>query len=185
VARSALLRSATLLLAFIAIATQASCVRIKNSGVGFLNLLTAPSPPAVGGRAPTIDSLTLDGEPMRLDEHGGEVVFVDFWLLSCRPCLAWLPALDSLYRNRRADGFMIIGVNEDPGDEASVREFIAQNAISFPNVVDDDLLISKAYDVYKFPTSFLLDRHGLIRERHWGEVSREALAQEIGALLAE
>ena len=145
-------------------------------------LADASPPPGVGSTAPGFREVGLNGDPVALEDFRGQVVLVDFWATWCPPCVAALPELDRLHRAYRDQGFTVLGVNQEPGDEARVRAFVTGRSLPFPVVVDSGGA-ARAYGVHSLPTSFLLDREGTVRAMFRGVVSEPRLHREVRALV--
>jgi peroxiredoxin len=155
-----------------------------------LVLAIFPSAFALEAGAPLPDlSPPRLGEPasqVSLKSLKGQVVYVDFWASWCVPCRLSMPALDSLYREHRARGFTVVGVNKDvSGDEAA--RFLKRVPVTFPLVQDTGDAAARAFDVKAMPSGYLVDRRGVVRKVHRGFTTETAaeLAKEIEMLLKE
>ena len=108
----------------------------------------------------------LQSECKSLDEMRGKLVLLDFWFIGCGPCAADMPTL-KLVRELFGDtDFEIVGVHASPASAESVRQYIQQNGVKYPTVVDTpDESISRRFrelGVTSFPSYILLDREGKI-----------------------
>jgi peroxiredoxin len=99
-----------------------------------------------------------DGKPVRLGDHRGKVVFLNFWATWCRPCREEIPAMERLYQRYRDKGFTVIAISVD-SDIVAVRPFINQNQVTFPIGHDPKMSLDR-YEVRALPSSFLIDRKG-------------------------
>ena len=104
----------------------------------------------------------LDGMGHDLAELRGKVVLVNFWASWCPPCVHEMPSMQKLWADWRGDGLEILAVNLGEKD-AAMRAFVARHQLGFPILLDPAKQAAKAWKVYAYPTSFILDRHGLIR----------------------
>lgn len=142
----------------------------------------SPSPEA----APDFSATSLDGRVVRLSEHQGQVVLLDFWATWCPPCRAALPHLVEMQNAYRADGFVILGMNMDK-DPQEVASFLERNTVNYPILpLADD--VRRAYGgISTIPTAILVDRQGRIRQKFLGYDRRIAQDMEkaIRALLSE
>lgn len=96
-----------------------------------------------------------------------------------------LPHVQKIYQDLKNDGFAVIAL-EARGDRAGAEKFMREKGISFPNLYDTNGEIGRNdYGVYAYPTSFIIDKEGMIRYRHIGfqEGMEEDLRIEIARLL--
>ena len=128
------------------------------------------APPAVGSVAPEFELPALAaGHMLALAEHRGAVVYLEFWNSFCAPCRASFPKLDALRQRLPREDFEVIAVNMDPfADDA--RKFLEGTPVSFPVVSDASLRTGRRFGVDVLPTGFLLDRAGVVRDIHRGEL---------------
>lgn len=128
------------------------------------------APPAVGSVAPEFELPALAaGHMLSLADHRGAVVYLEFWNSFCAPCRASFPKLDALRQRLPREDFEVIAVNMDPfADDA--RAFLEGTPVSFPVVSDASLLTGRRFGVNVLPTGFLLDRAGVVRDIHRGEL---------------
>jgi peroxiredoxin len=136
--------------------------------------------------APDFTLKSASGANVRLSEHLGEVVFVNFWATWCGPCRDELPVLERLQRQYGKSGFTVLGVNLD--DDANAARAMARKLdVSFPLLFDKGKQTARGYDVASMPASFIVDRDGKLRYRHRGFVAGMAddYEREIRALLKE
>jgi peroxiredoxin len=144
-----------------------------------------------GGLAPTfdlVDDRYPDSSRYRLQDYRGRVILVTFFFVNCAPCLAEMPAIQSVYSDPAFAGRIeFFGI--DPNDAYSeFRLFrIAYHpelGLQFPLLYAQNQGVKEAYDVVPFPTNFVIDQTGTIRYR-WGGLDETMLREAINTLLAE
>ena len=128
--------------------------------------------PAVGHRAPDFTLRDPQGKSVQLSRIVGErAVFLNFWATWCPPCREEMPTMERAYRDYQPRGLEILAVSIDAGTEtavaAKVRAFFAEFRLTFPAVLDSQGDVVNAYRLRGLPTSFLIDRQGMIR---WVEI---------------
>lgn len=122
-----------------------------------------------------------------LASHKGQVVFVDYWATWCEPCVQYFPHTVELSHKYKDRGLATIAVSfDDPAEEQTVREFLAQHRADFSNLISSyDLgpAAFEAFDINQVPHFRLYDRQGKLRYR-W-EAAPDDAQQRITELLAE
>jgi len=169
-------RTSGIILALLILAAFALVVRTVAGIAG------GPVPPRAGAEARPIVSKTPAGAPIALADLKDRVLLVDFWATWCPPCVASMPALQRLHDELGPKGFSVVGVNQEAGEEDLVRRFLADRRISFPIAMDDGS-IAREWGVYTFPTSFLVDRDGVVRKTYRGVISEGAVKRDVEHLL--
>jgi thiol-disulfide isomerase/thioredoxin len=116
----------------------------------------------VGQPAPDFALRSMKGPSMRLSEHLGEVVIINFWATWCGPCRQEMPLLDALYGKYKQAGLVLLSVNIDENVEPAV-EMAQTLKVSYPVLFDSRKEVSRAYDVGAMPVTVLVDRAGVVR----------------------
>src|ERR1051325_8174146 len=140
----------------------------------------------------------IEQEPVKLADLRGKVVLLDFWAPWCGPCRYTLPNLARWYNAYKSKGLVILGVTKyygfgdekqlTPGEElVYLREFRKRNRLPYGFVVADSDANDFNYGVFSIPTSFLIDRKGVVRYISAGasEEEIEKLGELIKKLLEE
>ncbi len=154
---------------------------------GLAALLPLPSARAadvVNQPMPSLAGVRLDGA---VPDLKGKVVLVDFWASWCAPCKASFPAMAELHQRFAGRGLVILAISVDQDGKAYAR-FLDKNHPPFATVRDLDQKLVAAFGAQTMPTSFLVDRQGVVRFRHdgfHGAATAEAYAQQIEKLLSE
>ncbi len=117
-----------------------------------------------------------------LETQRGKVVLVDFWASWCGPCLQALPRYEALRQQLQAGGFEVIGVDVDQHPQDG-EKLLKTLHLSYPQVPDPQGELAERYNVSGMPSSYLIDRRGVVRQTHTGfekndiEPLRKAVAQ--------
>ena len=107
----------------------------------------------------------LNGNHVKLSELKGKVVLIDFWASWCGPCRHNNPNLVKLYNKFRNKGFEIYGVSLDD-NENSWKKAVTHDKLTWIQVIDEngwESSSARIYGVDMIPSSFLIDRRGIIR----------------------
>ena len=120
-----------------------------------------------GQPAIEFDQRTIDGTALKLSQLRGKVVLLDFWASWCEPCKEELPLLAEMAPRLRQRGIEIVAVNIDQNKDRAV-EFLKSHGLQLKVVLDADQAIVKKYEPPKMPSSFAIDRNGVVRSINAG-----------------
>ena len=133
--------------------------------------------------APEIAIATVDG-PKPLSAWRGQVVLVNFWATWCPYCRHEMPAMQAFYQAHKSEGFEILALSLDES-QAEVDAFMGKEGYSFPAMLAAPGTAQQFGGVGKVPTSFVIDRRGVIRHKISGQVHAGRLDDLILPLLKE
>lgn len=136
-------------------------------------------------RQPQFTVTTRTGQVLTADSLRGKVVLVNVWATWCPPCRAEMPALQQLADANRDAGMVLLGLSVDRGPAGQVDAFLAERGITYPVAIVGDDVIRAFGGVRGYPTSFLLDRQGVVRHEVMGPVGPITLRPAIGRLLRD
>ncbi|WP_416240394.1 TlpA family protein disulfide reductase [Marinobacter sp. F3R08] len=122
---------------------------------------------AINVPAPDFTLESRSGENLRLEEHRGEVVMLNFWASWCGPCRQEMPLMDELYSQYKDLGFTILAVNVDE-NRAEAHRFLEKVPVNYPILYDPESSVSELYEVQAMPTTVMIDRDGNARYLHYG-----------------
>lgn len=134
--------------------------------------LIAPSP-QTGYRAPSFELTTLGTDTtVALDQLKGKPVVVNFWASWCGPCRSETPDLQATYEKYK-DQVEFYAVNLTSQDDLnSATKFLQDLHITIPVLQDVDGNVQKAYKVVSVPTTFIIDKNGIVKERREGALTK-------------
>jgi peroxiredoxin len=114
--------------------------------------------------APSFKLLGMDGGNYEVNGKRNKPVMLNFWASWCDYCQLEAPDLKAVY-NKYKDQFDLYGVNVTNKDKLTeAQSFVKQYQLPFPILIDKDGKVSDAYRVNLIPTSFLIDRNGVVVE---------------------
>lgn len=130
-----------------------------------------------GELAPDFQLKTLNGETVSLSDYRGKPVFINFWATWCPPCRAEMPDMQELYEKKDIEILAVNLTSTEPSQE-DVSKFVEDYGLTFPIVLDENSSVSETYEVYAYPTSYLVDSNGHIQFISIGAMNYESMAQE-------
>lgn len=126
----------------------------------------------------------LDGRPIALAHYRGKVVLLNFWATWCAPCRVEMPRFVEWQQRFGPQGLQVLGVSIDD-DDSEVKPFVRNLHGNYPVMMGDARLGRLYGGVLGVPITFLIDRHGIVRERLEGEQNLDKLEQKIQQLLKQ
>ncbi len=131
----------------------------------------------VGANAPEFRAVTLDAtpRPRNIVDYRGKVVLLNLWATWCGPCVVEMPSIEALHRRLGPQGLHVIAISvDDPGNEDRIRSFVAQRGLTFEILNEGSGAIENAYQSPGIPSTFLIDRRGVIRMKVMGAADWDA-----------
>ena len=127
-----------------------------------------------------------DNNEVRLSEHFGKPLVVNFWASWCGPCCRELPAFDAAAKQYDEQiGFMMVNLTDGFSETVeSVQGFLEENGYTFPVYFDTDEDAASAYSVYSIPLSVFIRADGTVMTSHVGAMDEETLQNYLTQLLA-
>ncbi len=116
---------------------------------------------------PVVFTVNADGEEFSVEDHRGDVVYVDFWATWCGPCRDSFPWMAQMQNKYADEGFKIIALSLDT-DHDLAREFAEEMAANFTIGFDDKGKVADLFKVKGMPTSVLIGRDGRVISKHEG-----------------
>jgi cytochrome c biogenesis protein CcmG/thiol:disulfide interchange protein DsbE len=142
------------------------------------------APIEVNFPAPELTLNDLDGNLINLTDFLGSVVMVNNWATWCPPCKAEMPTLQEFYSDHSQENFTILAI--EAGDPIpDVKQFVSDNELTFPILLDPMNLALRAFQNDNLPSSYVIDRAGMVRLAWTGPISLEMLEKSITSLLEE
>lgn len=135
--------------------------------------------------SPELTLTDIQGVPHSLAEYRGQVVLVNLWATWCPPCKDEMPTLRSFYNKHKEQGFMVVAINDgDPTKD--VLKFVKDYKLTFPVWLDPTYSATEhAFKSLNLPTSFVIDRNGVVQLQWVGGISRKMLDQYVIPLITE
>lgn len=130
-----------------------------------------------GQRAPDFTLADLQGNPVKLSDYKGKRVMLNFWATWCPPCQVEMPHMQKFYEDYRHQDIVVLGVNMTAieNHQEDVQKFVNKGQFTFPILFDTKGDVMQAYQVTAYPTTYLLDSSGVIKDKFVGAMSYETM----------
>jgi cytochrome c biogenesis protein CcmG/thiol:disulfide interchange protein DsbE len=146
----------------------------------------------IGNPAPDFSVVAVNGKKGKISMASlkGKVVLLDIWATWCGPCKESFPKLEELNVKYKTQGLEVLAISADNPDdvkESDIVQFAEEHGAKFSVGWDKDKAIAPKYDPKTMPSSYIIDRKGVVRYAHIGYHPGEEkdLEREIKELLDE
>ncbi|MGE7091778.1 thiol-disulfide oxidoreductase ResA [Lysinibacillus sp. NPDC048646] len=129
---------------------------------------------SIGDEAPNFILKDMNGVEFQLSNYKGKGVFLNFWGTYCGPCKKEMPYMNNVFKEYQADGVEILAINIGEA-ELRVNNFIDQYGLDFPILYDRGGTVTNLYDFIPLPTTFLIDKDGMIVDIISGTLSEASI----------
>ncbi len=133
--------------------------------------------------APDFKLKDTDGISVSLADYKGKTILLNFWATWCGPCkveIPWFVEFENKYKDK---GFAVLGVAMDEEGWEVIKPYIAEKKVYYRSLAGDDATAQLYGGVDSLPTTFLVDKNGMIAGVHVGLVSKSEYEKDIQTLL--
>jgi peroxiredoxin len=135
-----------------------------------------------GGTVPLVD---LSGEPVRLEDYHGRVLWINFFATWCPPCQTETPILRDAYDEYRDEGLELLAISVQESSPDDVRRYADTYELEYAIGFDATSAVFKAYRAFGLPTQVFIDRGGIVRAVHRGPLTSAQVEGILAPLLEE
>lgn len=132
--------------------------------------------------APDFTLVLIKGGNFHLGDYKGKPVLINFFASWCLPCRDEAPTLEKISREYGARGVVFVGIAVDDTEE-KMKDFMTRYGVTFPVGLDKTSAVQKSFGLYGVPTTYFIDKQGVINYFHSGIVTEELLQHELNKLL--
>lgn len=119
-----------------------------------------------GKPIPPLTFKTINGESYERTSLSGKIIVINFWFMGCVPCRQEMPALNQLVNEYRGKDVLFLGFATDRAEQLKPSYF-AQNRFDF-KIIGDAYPTAKSFSVLGYPTTFVVDRQGIVQDMWMG-----------------
>lgn len=139
----------------------------------------------IGKTVPDVEGTDLGGKKIKLSSYKGKVVLVDIWATWCPPCRAMIPHEREMVKKLKGKPFMLLSVSADNEQETLIK-FFEKEPMPWDHWFDGPGgIVTKSFRVRAFPTLYLIDHTGVIRNKWVGNPGDEKLEKVVEDLVKE
>lgn len=131
-----------------------------------------------GMKAPDFTLTNINDQEVSLSDYRGQKVFLNFWASWCPPCREEMPDMQKLHEEYD-NQVVILAVNIGES-KSTAANFMMQNNLDFPVLLDNNKSTAQNYLVRGIPTSYFLNQDGIIKEKVVGAVSYQKMLELTG-----
>lgn len=147
---------------------------------------TAKASPREGFNAPDFTLDQLDGGQVTLSKLRGQVVIVNLWASWCTPCRVEMPEIERVWQAYKDKGLVVLGVDTTFQDsEQDAIAFVRELNLTFPILFDRTGGTSNRYQLRALPSTFFIDRKGVIRSAVFGSMNAGLIESKVAELVGE
>ena len=137
----------------------------------------------VGMPAPNFQLENLNGQYVSLSDLQGKPVLINFWATWCSPCIREMPYLEQVYEEWSDKGLMVLSINIGESS-AKVEAFMQSHDLSLPVLLDAKQAVAQKYNIWSIPTTFFIDKDGIIQEKIIGSFpSKIAIEEKLSEII--
>ena len=127
--------------------------------------------------------MDMNGRPVRISDYRGKIVFLNFWTTWCFDCRIEMPHMEKLHQQFKNKDFAMVAINLQESI-SPVKQFFKDYKLTFTALLDSDGVVGAHFRITSIPTSFILDREGIIigkvmGPRKWGGKRAFALFEHL------
>ena len=121
---------------------------------------------------------------MKLSDYRGKAVLLNFWATWCPPCKIEMPWFVDMQKQYGKDGLVVLGVAMDDSESAKIAQFANEMGVNYPVLLGTDQVSDDYGNVQFLPTTFYIDRNGVIVQKVAGLLGRKDIEDDVRKALS-
>ncbi len=131
----------------------------------------------IGNLAPDFQLHNLEGQTVSLSDLQGNPVLINFWATRCPPCVSEMPYIQAVYDEWSDRGLVVLAINIGES-HSQVENFMESQGLSLPVLLDTKQDIAQKYNIQYIPTTFFIDKDGIIQDKVIGAFQNKTQIEE-------
>lgn len=132
---------------------------------------------AIGQKAPSFSLIDTNKSVHKLSDYKGKLIVLRFWQKGCPACLVEMPLLSDFYVKHKKD---LIVLAIDMGDNMDfISSFLHEQDLKYPMLSDKLKIATEKYDVFASPTTYIIDKQGILRGKIMGDLDENTFSKKI------
>ncbi|MEO6189277.1 MAG: TlpA disulfide reductase family protein [Saprospiraceae bacterium] len=136
----------------------------------------------IGIKIPTFHAKTMEGRDINLEYFNGKITVINFWFITCEPCVAEIPGLNLIVDKFGKEEINYLAIGRDK--ELDIKEFLQQHPWKFDQITEGSDIMAKIFKLRMgYPTTYILNKNTEIIYSSYGGQSDSLAVQEIQSKL--
>jgi peroxiredoxin len=133
---------------------------------------------SIGNKAPDFELQELMGDNIKLSDHYGNAVILNFWASWCPPCREEMPEFQKIHDR---ENIVVLGVNLQE-DRENIQSFKDKLGLTFPLLLDPHAKVKNTFNVFTQPVTYFIDKNGVIIDKKFGPLTSEEIEEKISKI---
>ena len=130
----------------------------------------------LGKQVPDFRATTISGDMIEMNKLTGKVVVMNFWSINCRPCIAEMPGMNKLVKEYKKKNVAFLAITWETVNRVK-KDFLSRYKFDCV-IVTDALHIIDEIAASGYPTTYIIDKKGVIQAAWNGGSTGEKAGQE-------
>lgn len=130
----------------------------------------------LGQPIPVFNARTISGDSIEIDKLKGKVIVMNFWSINCRPCIAEMPGMNKLVKDYKKSNVVFLAITWETINRVR-KDFLSRYKFDF-TIVTDALSIIDRVAASGYPTTYIIDKKGIIKAAWNGGSTGEKAGEE-------
>lgn len=119
----------------------------------------------------------INGNKFKLSDHRGDIIVLNYWATTCKPCVDEIPGFESLQKELKNDKVLFVGISSSVDKLSQVRTVAKKININYPLMIDKNNIFAHEYQAgwMTVPMTFIVNHRGELAYVILGETSKKLI----------